>query len=385
MDAVRPVERIESVEIANADTRVVARDVVASVDVPAFDRALMDGYAVQADDMRSASEPAPIALRLIDAVYTGDVPARPVAPGTCVAIATGAPIPAGANAVVMVEQTTREGEMVRVLAPVQAGQNIGRRGADFACGARIVASGIEMSPARIGSLAATGLTHVEVYERPTVALLSTGNEITAPGKPLPPGHVYDVNRFTVGALVARHGGVAVPIRAAGDTIDELTAALDAAAAYDLVVFSGGSSVGSRDLMLDALEGRGVIDFHGVAIKPGKPLLFGRIGSTAVFGMPGNPASCLSNALIFLVPFLRATSRRPSWTPRVVHAITSARIASSAGRYQFYPVRLNNGMAEPAFKSSSDITSLANADGFIEVPAEITEIPAGTLADVRMFD
>lgn len=385
LGAVRPIERLDNIDITDADGRVAARDVVAPVDVPAFDRALMDGYALRANDVVPARDESPVTLRLIDAVYTGDVPRHPVVPGTCVAIATGAPLPAGADAVVMVEQTAEEGGTVQVLARVTAGQNIGRRGADLAQGDIIVASGTQMSPARIGSLAAAGLTHVDVYARPTVAILSTGNEITTPGERLPPGHVYDVNRFTIGAVVARHGGTAVPIRAAGDTIDELTAALDQAAACDLIVFSGGSSVGSRDLMLDALQARGEIHFHGVAIKPGKPMLFGRVGSTAVFGMPGNPASCLSNAFMFLVPFLRMTARRPVWAPRTVRAATSAHIASTAGRHQFYPVRLHDGIAAPAFKSSSDITSLAHADGFIEIPADVTDVAAGSPVDVRMFD
>jgi molybdenum cofactor synthesis domain-containing protein len=197
---------------------------------------------------------------------------------------------------------------------------------------------------------------VDVFARPTVAVLSTGNEITAPGLPLPPGHVYDVNRFTVGAVVARHGGVAVPMTAAGDSVRELTAALDRAAAHDIIVFSGGSSVGARDLMLDALRARGEIVFHGIAVRPGKPTLFGRIGETAVFGMPGNPTSCLSNAYMLLVPFLRAAARLPAWAPLTVTAPLARRIASATGRHQFYTVRIEDGQVQR--RSSHRATSPA---------------------------
>jgi molybdenum cofactor synthesis domain-containing protein len=384
MAAVCPITRTETVALVNADRRVAAHDVLATSDVPAFDRALMDGYAVRAGDVRSANTGTGTTLQLLGTVYTGDSPSQTVGAGTCVAIGTGAPIPAGADAVVMVEQTDRDGDVIRVRARVALGQNVGRRGADLAAGDVVIAAGTELGPAQLGSLAAAGVTKVDVFCKPTVALLSTGNEIVSPGDPLPPGHVYDVNRFTIGAVVERHGGLAAPMRAAGDTIDELTAALDDGARHDIIVFSGGSSVGTRDLMLDALEARGGIHFHGVAIKPGKPMLFGHVESTPVFGMPGNPASCLSNAYMFLVPFLRATARRSPWQPRIEHARVSQSIDSPSGRHQFYPVRLRNGVAEPAFKSSGDITSLANADGYFEIPADLTRVEAGTTVAVKIF-
>jgi molybdopterin molybdotransferase len=382
--AARPVTRIETVELTRAGGRVVARAVLSTVDVPTFDRAAMDGYAVIAADLLSASKDRPASLQLIGEVYTGDVPTIPVRRGTCIAIGTGAPLPDGADSVVMVEQTSREGDHVNVVAPATAGQNIGRRGADLGAGAVVVAADQVLTPARIGCLAAIGATAVEVFAKPTVALLSTGNEITPPGQPLPTGHVYDVNRFTVGALIERHGGTGVPMAAAGDSIEALTDALDRAASCDVIVFSGGSSVGARDLMLDALEARGEVDFHGIAVKPGKPTLFGRIGAAAVFGMPGNPTSCLSNAYMLLVPFLRRVARLPPWQPLTVTAPLARRVSSTAGRHQFYTVRLQDGQVFPAFKSSGDITSMADADGFIEIPADVGHIEAGTQVVVTML-
>jgi molybdopterin molybdotransferase len=384
LDAARPIARREIIPIHRADGRVMAVDVRSPMDVPAFDRAAMDGYALIAADTEAATAEHPAQLALLGAVYTGDVPVHPVTPGGCMVIATGAPLPAGADAVVMVERTERSGETVRVATRVAPGQNIGRRGADLAQGDRVLTTGDVLSPAGIGSAAAIGLPSVEVFAKPSVALLSTGNEITAPGQRLPDGHVYDVNRFTMGAVVERHGGIATPMSAAGDTIDALTAALDSAVAHDVVVFSGGSSVGDRDLMLDALERRGTIDFHGIAIKPGKPTLFGHIGATPVFGMPGNPTSCLSNAYLLLVPFLRRVARLPEWRPLVIDAPLRRRLVSPSDRHQFYPVRIENGGVEPVFKSSGDITSMAHAHGYVEIPAGVDEVPEGTRLTVTIF-
>ncbi len=305
--------------LCDADGRVVSREVVAAVDVPPFDRAAMDGYAVRAEDTFGAGPHAPRPLRCVDRVFTGQVPARGIGPGECIEIATGAPMPAGADAVVMVEETEAGGEMVRMLTPVYPRQHVGRRAADLAAGQVIVAPGAVLNPSRVGALAGAGLTDVEVYAKPSVAILSTGNEIAQPGAPLAPGQIYDINRFTLEAIVARHGGDAVSLPLAADNAAELGAALEAARAHDIIVFSGGSSVGERDLMLDVLRAHGEVRFHGIAVKPGKPTVFGVVGRTAVFGMPGYPTSCLSNAYMLLVPFLRAMARLPPWSPVVVDA------------------------------------------------------------------
>jgi molybdopterin molybdotransferase len=384
IEAAVPIARTETVSLAAADGRVVARDVAATIDVPPFDRAAMDGYAVVASDTFGAGAHAPRTLTCVDRVFTGQIPARAVAPGECIEIATGAPMPAGADAVVIVEDTAREGSAVHVHAPVHPGQHIGRRGADLAAGATVVSAGQVLNPSRVGALAATGVAAVDVYARPSVAILSTGNEIVEPGQPLAPGRIYDVNRFTLAAVVRRHGGVTVVLPPAADTLEDLSAALDVAAGHDVVVFSGGSSVGDRDLMLDLLIRRGEVVFHGVALKPGKPTAFGRVGRTPVFAMPGYPTSCLSNAHVLLVPFLRRMARLPPWTPRTVEAPLARRVVSAPGRHQFYTVRLVDGRAEPAFKASGDITSMAHADGYIEIPARTDIVEAETVVTVTLF-
>jgi molybdenum cofactor synthesis domain-containing protein len=386
MAAAVPIARTETVELPSADGRVAARDLRSPIDVPPFDRAAMDGYAVRAADVAEAGAGGPASLQLVGEVYTGEIADRPIAAGECMAIATGAPMPAGADTVVMVEHTTRaDGEdRVQVLAAAKPGQHVSRRGTDIATGAPVVLAGDLLGPARLGSVAAVGFAAVEVFAQPSVAVLSTGDEVSPPGRPLPAGHVYDVNRFTMEAVIRRHGGVVTPMAPAGDDLAVLTAALDAASRHDAIVFSGGSSVGERDLMLDALRARGTIVFHGIAVKPGKPTLFGHVGRTPVFGMPGNPASCLSNAYLLLVPFLRAVARLPPWRPTVVTAPLARPVKSTAGRHQFYTVRLQNGRVEPAFKSSGDITSMAQADGYIEIPADIDGVEAGALVNVTLF-
>jgi molybdopterin molybdotransferase len=227
-----------------------------------------------------------------------------------------------------------------------------------------------------------------VFAKPRVAILSTGNEVVEPGGALAPGQIYDVNRFTLGAVVSTHGCVAETHRAAQDSVAALIDALDACAAADLIVFSGGSSVGERDLVVDAVAARGEMIFHGIAVRPGKPTAFATIGSgsssTPFFGMPGNPTSCLSNAYILLVPFLRALARLPPHAPRTVGAPLGRRIASAVNRHQFYTVRLRDGVAFPAFKGSGDITSLSQADGYIEIPADQSVVEEGSSVTVTLF-
>jgi len=384
MDAAHPIERTERVGLVAADGRVAARDVVATVDVPPFDRAAMDGYAVRAEDTFGAGTHAPKTLRCVDRVFTGQVPARGIAAGECIEIATGAPMPAGADAVVMVEETESHGEDVHVLTPVYPRQHVGRRGADLATGAVIVPAGALINPSRVGALAGAGLVDVEVYAKPSVALLSTGNEIVLPGVPLGPGQIYDINRFTIETVVRRHGGDAVSMPVAADSVADLGAALDAARTHDIVVFSGGSSVGERDLMLDVLRAKGDVRFHGIAVKPGKPTVFGAVGRTAVFGLPGYPTSCLSNAYMLLTPFLRSVARLPPWRPSTVDVPLARRVVSTTGRHQFYTVRIVDGRAELAFKASGDITSMAHADGYIEIPAQTDVVEAGTIVTVTLL-
>ncbi|HSC28135.1 MAG TPA: gephyrin-like molybdotransferase Glp [Vicinamibacterales bacterium] len=385
LDAAAPIERTERIAIREADGRVIASAAAAELDVPPFDRAAMDGYAVIAEDTFGASQYDPRTFICIEKVYTGQVPMRHVKHGECVEVATGAPLPHGADAVVMVEETEKgsDGE-VRVLTPVYPRQHVGRRAADIASGQQLMRAGDVLNPSRIGALAATGVLEVEVYARPRIAILSTGNEIVEPGQPLGPGQIYDINRFTLSAVIEAHGGAAVAHPTAPDTMEDLAAAVAAASREDMLVFSGGSSVGERDLILDMLRQSGQVIFHGIAVKPGKPTVFGSIDGRPVLGMPGYPTSCLSNAYMLLVPALRRMARLPEYRPQTVRMPLARRIVSTTGRHQFYTVRIADGAAVPAFKASGDITSMSQADGYIEIPAQTDIVEAGEVVDVTLF-
>jgi molybdenum cofactor synthesis domain-containing protein len=387
-DACRPIERSERVALVDANGRAAAADVQSTRDVPPFSRAGMDGFAVRAEDTFGASGYEPRTLRVIEKVYTGQVPTMTVEPGTAVEIATGAPMPAGADAVVMVEETepagNESGAGVRVLTPVYPRQNVGRQGADIVAGQTVIRRGDVLNPSRIGALAALGAGDVEVFAKPTVAILSTGNEIADPGQELKPGQIYDINKFTLSTIIAEHGGVPMPFATAQDTIEALEAAIDACASCDVLVFSGGSSVGERDLILDVIGRKGEILFHGIAVKPGKPTVFGTINGKPMFGMPGYPTSCLSNAYMLLVPALRAMARLKPRHQATVSLPLGQRIVSTTGRHQFYTVRIVDGQAMPAFKASGDITSMSQADGYIEIPAQTDIVEKGETVEVKLF-
>ena len=380
-----PLTRTARVPLAEASGRVLAAEVVATRDVPPFDRAAMDGYAVVAEDTFGASRHEPRALRLVETVHTGKVPTRRLDRGECTEIATGAPMPEGADAVVMVEETDKgDVDRIQIFTPVYPRQHVGRRGADITANQTVLRAGDLLTPSRLGSIAALGFAEVGVFDRPRVAILSTGNEILEPGQPLGPGQIYDINRFTLGAVIGEHGGVAVSYPTAADTLESLGAAVDACLDNDVLVFSGGSSVGERDLTVDVLQHKGEVVFHGIAVKPGKPTVFGRIGSTPVLGMPGYPTSCLSNAYMLLVPLLRRLARLPAHRMRTVTVPAAQRVVSTTGRHQFYTVRVVEGTAVGAFKASGDITSMSQADGYIEIPAQTDIVEKGELVEVKLF-
>ncbi len=384
-EAARPLDRTERVELDACVGRVLAAPVVAADDVPPFNRAAMDGYAVVAESTFGASRSDPRLLDCIETVHTGDVPTRPLEPGQCTQIATGAPMPDGADAVVMVEETDRrDARAVAVFTPVYPRQHVGRRGADITRGTALLQPGDLLTPGRLGSIAALGIAAAEVYARPRVALLSTGSEIAAPGQPLGPGQIYDINRFTLGAVVREHGGIATPFPTVPDNLDELSRTVDACLDHDILVFSGGSSVGERDLTLDVIRQKGELLFHGIAVKPGKPTACGVIGGTLVLGMPGYPTSCLSNAYMLLVPVLRKVARLPPYRFRTASVPAAQRFVSTPGRHQFYTVRVVDGRAVPAFKASGDITSMSQADGYIEIPARTDIVEEGETVEVQLF-
>jgi len=385
----------ERVALAEALGRVLAHDVTAPVDVPPFDRANVDGFAVRAADTAGATDTAPRQLRLNrEVVVCGHAPAAEVAPGSATTIATGGMIPRGADAVAMIEHTDLvEGgepaiEVRRAAAP---GQFISYAGSDIARGEVVLRRGTRIGSREIGMLAACGIAEVDVVRRPKVGVLSTGDELTAPGAPLKPGGVYDSNGAIVAAAVAEAGGEPVAFGAFPDDEAALERAVrEALARCDIVVLSGGTSKGAGDLshrVVSALGAPGVV-VHGVALKPGKPLCLAVIEGKPLAVLPGFPTSAIFTFHAFVAPVIRAVAGLPPEAARTVEAAVPVRIASELGRKEFVLVALVAGdegpIAFPTAKGSGSVTSFSQADGFLEIDALATALDAGTRATVTLI-
>ncbi len=383
---IKPIERTETIPLEEACGRVLAEDVVSPIDVPPFDRAAMDGYAVRAEDTYGASTHSPRRLKIIGVQGVGELYENEVGSGECIQISTGSPLPRGCDAVVMREYTQALGEYIEVYSPVYPGANISRRGEDIKEGETVVEAGAQLTPARIGAIAAIGIEVVKVYEKPRVAIIATGSEVKPPGSRLKPGEVYDINSYTLSAVVSSHGGIPIKMGIIPDDVKALEGAIrEAVERCDLIVLSGGSSVGTADLLRGVVEKLGRIIFHGLQIKPGKPTLFALIGDRPLLGMPGYPTSCLSNAYLFLIPALRRMAHLPPYRPRIVRAELSRRVVASTGRELVLTVRLINGRAHPVFKESGAITSMSRADGYIFIPIGVDVLEEGEEVEVHLFE
>ena len=378
LDIAQPIRRAERVPLLQASGRVLAEPIVAAADVPPFSRAAMDGYAVIAQDTFGAGNFNPVRLRIVEVVHAADIAQGAVTSGGCIQVATGAPVPPGADAVVQFEDTEVEAEagVVKIYTPVYPRQNISSRGKDIQVGQTVLGAETRLDPSKIGVLAALGFTDVAVVAKPTVAVIPSGNEIVAPGEPLAPGKIYDINSYTLAALVQDVGGTPRLFPIMKDTLEDVQRTLRDALACDLVVLSGGSSVGERDVMVEAVGSMGEVKFHGIAVKPGKPTLCGVIEGKLVLGMPGYPTSCLTNGYGLLAPALRKLAHLPAVQTGGVELPMARRYTSTTGRHQYLPVRIEGGEVVPVFKESGAITSMADAEGYIESPANVDLVEKG---------
>jgi len=378
-----PVNRYEAVHLSEATGRVTAESVHSTLDIPPFDRAAMDGYAIIAQDSFGVSKQTTTRLHLFGKIHAGEVPGEKVSQGTCLQIATGAVMPEGADAVIMVEYTELEGNEVVLTKPVYPGENISRAGTDINKGALVLEAGTVLKPAHIGSLSAIGLDAVKTYVKPGVTVISTGDEVVPPPRELGGGQVYDVNSYTTASLLTQNGAeicLRGPCKDDPEAIVDLLKDEDA----DVVVFTGGSSVGERDILIDALESHGEVLFHGIAVKPGKPTLFATKGQQLIFGMPGYPASCLSNGYMLLVPVVRKMAHLPDLVKRTKDLPLGQRVVSSVGRHQLLTVTVEDNVAVPAFKESGAITSMSKADGYIEILSNVDLVDKGEIVKVTFF-
>src|SRR5246127_4811836 len=383
----------ETRKLADVLGAALAEDITAPIDVPPFDRSNVDGFAVRSADLGRAAEASPVRLVLNDEVIAcGIAPARPVLSGTATPIATGGPLPRGADAIAMVEHTQPSGHWgIEVRRATSPGQFVSYAGSDIARGEALLRAGTVIGSREIGMLAACGIRQVSVARRPRVAIISTGDELVQPGQPLRPAAIYDTNGAIVSAAVAENGGEVKFFGAIADDEAELEAAMRGALeTSDMLVLSGGTSKGAGDVShrIIARLGKPGIIAHGVALKPGKPLCLAVCDGKPVVILPGFPASAMFTFHDMIVPVLRRMAGLPPRSDSKVAAKVPVRIASELGRTEFVMVSLVEGagglIAYPSGKGSGAITSFAPADGFLRVEALADQMPVGTEAEVTLF-
>lgn len=387
-----PAVRAEDVPVHLAFERVLAADVVSGVDVPPWDNSAMDGYAVRAEDTAAA----PVTLRLLGTVGAGAVAADAVTPGAAIAVMTGAPIPSGADAVVMLEDTDRARTgAVRVELAARPGQHVRRRGEDVARGEVVLRAGTALSPAAIGLLGSLGRTEVSVARPPRIAILGTGDEVIRPGTPLRPGQIWSSNHLSLRGLVLAAGATPVDCGTAPDDLDATLRALRAAARdADAILTTGGVSVGHFDVVKEAFAALGAgIDFWKVNMKPGKPLAFGTLGDggPVLFGLPGNPVSCVVNFLQFVRPWIRRALGDPRPYLPVVTATLLDDLRDGPGRARLFRVSLEEApdgsvrARSAGLQSSGVLTGLVRGHGLCLVEPEAPAPRAGDRVTVQVFD
>lgn len=382
----------EIIPLWDALTRVLTEDIHSPVNVPPFDRASMDGFAVLASDLLGAEEGNPIMLKVVGEVAAGYVHAGIIEKGKCAEISTGAPMPSGTDSVVMVEYSKREGDTVYLTTTVTPGENVMASGADIQMGERILSGGTILSSRELAVLAAMGIKYISVIKKPRIAIISSGDEIVALGEKLLPGKLHDINSTAIATNIIENGGDPIYLGIVTDQYEETENKLKMELGkYDLILISGGTSAGMGDMLyeiIDKLGSPGLL-VHGIKVKPGKPTILAVCDGNPIIGLPGFPASALSVYKLFVLPYIRKLAGLPAVIPgESVMAKVKQRFRSVMGRHEFKPVNLvqseDGFVAYPVPGGSGAITSIALADGFVEIPEDVSFIQAESDVVVTLF-
>jgi molybdopterin molybdotransferase len=374
------------VSLDDASGRILAERTTASIDVPPFDRSAMDGFALRGADTSGASDYNPLTFPVIGQALPGQPFVGTVPPGTAVRVMTGAAIPAGADAVVPAEYAQEGSANVAITLAVGPGKHVGVRGEDIKAGAPVLEAGRRLRPQDLGLLASLGVARVLVVGEPRVRIIVTGNEVVSPGEAKGLHQIYDANSAMLRGLVARDGGTIEAHYKPGDDPARIRDAMTAPGA-DVILVSGGSSVGSEDHAPRLLAEVGELALHGVAMRPSSPAGVGRIGDTLVVLLPGNPVSCLCAYDFFAGRAIRLSGgRRADWPHRTLQGILARKIVSAVGRVDYCRVRVAGDQVEPlALSGASILSSTTRADGFVIVPAESEGYGPGTNVTVYLYE
>ena len=380
----------EEISIISASGRVLAQDIVSAEDLPAFNRSTVDGYAVLASDTFGCSESIPAVLTLTGEVLTGSKAAEPVLPGTTVIVSTGGEIPPGADAVVMHEFTEDYGNgVIGINKPAAPGNNVIFKGDDVSGGQTILKAGKKLAPHDIGVLSALGFDKIDVRVKPVVGIISTGDELVPVTEKPAHGQIRDINTPMLLTATEKYGAKAENYGIIKDDENAIrTAVISAVKSCDIILISGGSSAGTHDLTARIIESEGEILFHGIAMKPGKPTIFGIVNGKPVFGLPGNPVAAYIVTELF-VRHLIANLTGTELKRKTTKAIITEAISSNTGRADYIPVSLKNDStgtmtARPVISKSGLITSLTEADGYINIKRDSEGIAKDTEVTVIYF-
>ncbi|MEM2877973.1 MAG: molybdopterin molybdotransferase MoeA [Candidatus Hadarchaeales archaeon] len=389
VSCLRPLET-EDIEIEETLGRVIAEDITSSVNVPSFDRAAVDGYALQAADTFGASQGSPREIRLLGSAGAGERKRFRIRRGEAVAVTTGAQIPEGADAVVMLESTSRSGKTIWILSPVTPGKNISAAGEDVKKGDLVFRRGHLLRPCDVGLLASIGRSRVKVFRKPEAGVISTGSEVVPPHGKIGRGQVFDVNSYSISAAVESCGGIPHRLGIAQENKNSVVKMIREALKYDAVIITGGSAVGEKDTVPEVVAEMGELKFHGVAMRPGGPSAFGIVEGKPVFCLAGFPAGALVAFDMLVRPGLRLMQGlNADRGYRSVPAVLAENVASVLGRTDVVRVKLirtPKGLkAEPIrITGSSMITTMTRADGFIMIPETVEGLSRGESVEVELY-